>query len=64
MQATRVQTAASRLPDLCVLACVQQGLIGPLLMGDISRKSSTDFQSEPRLPPGLKNLGSSLRQGF
>ena len=43
-------------------AGVQQGLIGPLLMGDLSRKPSGEFQDLPLTTSGtLKHLGSSLR---
>ena len=41
---------------------VQQGLIGPLLMGDLARKPSAEFQDLPLTSSGtLKSLGSSLR---
>ena len=41
---------------------VQQGLIGPLLMGDLARKPSAEFQDLPLSSSGtLKSLGSSLR---
>ena len=41
---------------------LQQGLIGPLLMGDLARKPSLEFQELPITSPGtLKSLGTSLR---
>ena len=47
----------------CRAALVQQGLIGPLLMGDLARKGSHDMSAEPRLSSsGLKSLSASIRQ--